>query len=153
MRFTLIYNSTRKCVCQVLFLFFVKKIQKIRKKRNIIRKKRMPSVSAASLMSFLFSRLRFLFTFFRLVVFGFNVCGGYSLGLCARELLHYEEEAYGEDNADSETDNCVLYEACDDVHYEGNARYADSVRKLSRNVVEVVTLTARTRHNGGIGDG
>ena len=34
------------------------------------------------------------------------------------ELLHYEEEADGKSDTECETDDPVLYEACDDVHHE-----------------------------------
>ena len=68
------------------------------------------------------------------------------------DFLHYEEESDSERDTERKADVCVLHNACDDVHHEGDCCYADSVGNLGGYVVKVVTLTAGTGHNGGVRD-
>ena len=67
-------------------------------------------------------------------------------------LLHHEEEAYGQCDTDSKADDSVLDNTREYVHYKGNCSNANGIRDLCRNVVEVVALTSRARHNGSIGN-
>ena len=66
--------------------------------------------------------------------------------------LHYKEECKSKDSTDRKNDVCLLNEARNNVHYERDSRNGDCIRKLSRNVVEVVALTACRGHDCRIGN-
>ena len=75
--------------------------------------------------------------------FGFLFCNHF----------HNKEENDSKRNSKRQADKDVLNKAGNYVHNEGNSRNADSVGKLGRNVVNVLTLAAGRRHNCCVGDG
>lgn len=73
--------------------------------------------------------------------------------LFGEEILQSEQSAYRERNSDGQHDKCVLNKSRKDKRDEGDSRNRYSVGKLGGNVVYVIAVRARARHNGSIGDG
>ena len=82
-------------------------------------------------------------------VFPDPVCSGRSLLPAADEQQEQEQRH----DAECEGNQCALCEACHKECEERHSGCRQCVRQLGGDVVQVLTLRACRRHDGGIGDG